>query len=163
MLYRLSVHQFWSFFLSRTLFVIPCTYLYICTFVKTNTSYTECCSEATLETVSSTVTPDLNESSERLMDLAKKYHRALVLYIHVMGIDRHSTQISLIHHCSCKCAVHITFVDFDPVYCWHTTCFCSSVKIHDLAEMKEIYAIITLEDTGGIVYYWLKSSVCIDQ
>ena len=26
-----------------------------------------------------------------------------------------------------------------------------SVKIHDLAEMKEIYAIITIEDAGGIV------------
>ena len=25
----------------------------------------------------------------------------------------------------------------------------SSVKIHDLADMKEIYAIITLEDAGG--------------
>lgn len=62
-------------------------------FVKTNTYYTECCSEATLETVSSPVTPDLNESSDRLMDLAKKCHRALVLYI--MGIDRHSNQISL--------------------------------------------------------------------
>lgn len=27
--------------------------------------------------------------------------------------------------------------------------FCFSVKIHDLVEMKEIYAIITLEDAGG--------------
>lgn len=25
-----------------------------------------------------------------------------------------------------------------------------SVKIHDLTEMKEIYAIITLEDAGGL-------------
>ena len=25
----------------------------------------------------------------------------------------------------------------------------SSIKIHDLAEMKEIYAIITIEDAGG--------------
>ena len=27
---------------------------------------------------------------------------------------------------------------------------CFSVKIHDLTEMKEIYAIITLEDAGGL-------------
>lgn len=27
--------------------------------------------------------------------------------------------------------------------------FCFSVKIHDLVEMKDIYAIITLEDAGG--------------
>ena len=27
--------------------------------------------------------------------------------------------------------------------------FCFSVKVHDLVEMKEIYAIITLEDAGG--------------
>lgn len=32
----------------------------------------------------------------------------------------------------------------------------SSVKIHDLAEMKEIYAIITLEDTGGTVQHYLQ-------
>lgn len=33
----------------------------------------------------------------------------------------------------------------------HNTFLYSSVKIHDLAEMKEIYAIITLEDAGGTV------------
>ena len=32
----------------------------------------------------------------------------------------------------------------------------SSVKIHDLAEMKEIYAIITLEDAGGTVQHYLQ-------
>ena len=28
-------------------------------------------------------------------------------------------------------------------------CYVCSVKIHDLAEMKEIYAIINVEDAGG--------------
>lgn len=54
------------FFLSITLFAFPCTY--ICTLAKTNTYNTDCCTEATPETVSLWL-QILNESSGRLMDL----------------------------------------------------------------------------------------------
>ena len=138
------------FFLSITLFALLCTC--ICTLVKTNTYNTDCYCEATPETVSLWL-QILNESSDRLMDLHPPFQPLpSFLLRHLEGID--STQISLKKYWSLQlCTVHINIVDFDSVHCWHTTCFCSSVKIHDLAEMKEIYAIITLEDAGGTVFY----------